>query len=158
MRPITRPSRQLTHPRPLPLLPVVKRTWVGKWVRSESFWQDVTSRALSGLLVGLAGVLVATGGGFIQPGIALKIALSVVVVIAIIVTANLIINTIASEMVNTMVWLRRVLGRRLPPDKARRRAFVVGILLAVLFTIAIVFTGLLIALVLLGLIWLGVPS
>jgi hypothetical protein len=40
--------------------PERKRTWVGRWVRSESFWQDVTSRTLSGVIVGLIG-LVAVG-------------------------------------------------------------------------------------------------
>lgn len=39
---------------------------MGEWVRSESFWRDVASRALAGLIVAMVAFVAAIGGGLID--------------------------------------------------------------------------------------------
>jgi hypothetical protein len=54
----------MTAPEP-ETTPAKRRTWVGEWMRSEAFWRDVTSRALSGLIVLLVGAGLALAAGLI---------------------------------------------------------------------------------------------
>jgi hypothetical protein len=54
-----------------------RRTWVGEWIRSEAFWRDVTSRALSGLIVLALGALAAGVLGYLPAAAVLRGVLSV---------------------------------------------------------------------------------
>ena len=44
--------------------PVPPSAWLGKWVREESFWREMTTRTLSGLLVAAVVALAAIFAGF----------------------------------------------------------------------------------------------
>lgn len=80
-----RPSKQLRNPRPLPT--PKSRPWVAEWAVSESFWKDVSSRSLSGLLVLGVGAIGAAMLGIIDKDVAPQVALTVLVsLIALVIT------------------------------------------------------------------------
>ena len=106
-----RASRQLT--RSSPSSAKSSRSWLVEWVTSESFWRDVVSRFLSGLLVFLVGVLGAAGTGFITHATARGLLFFIVIVVGYL------------GLTITTVLLIRRLRRRLKAKKdstLRRRA------------------------------------
>ena len=50
---------------------------MGEWVRSESFWRDVASRTLAGLIVTSIAFVAAIGGGLIDWRSALPVVVAV---------------------------------------------------------------------------------
>jgi small-conductance mechanosensitive channel len=46
--------------------PPKRRTWIGKWIRDETFWRETTSQVLAGLIVLAFGAVVAAASGLID--------------------------------------------------------------------------------------------
>jgi len=86
------PVESLRYPRRMTIETPRKRTWVGEWVRSESFWRDVVSRALAGLIVLLVGTAVAAVLGII-PWSTAGGAITLVLVVLVAVVALTLIAT-----------------------------------------------------------------
>lgn len=115
-----------------------RRTWVGEWVRSEAFWRDVTSRALSGLIVLALGALTAGVLGYVAASTVLRLVLSLATMSGAILT-----------FVGSLALLNRWAGRAEKRRRAARKSVnVVSIwflllMILILAVVAVVFSGLL---------------
>jgi len=87
-----------------------KQAWVIQWAKSESFWRDVASRALAGLIVVAAGAIGAAVLGLIDLGQLIQFCIALAVVILAAVIVGLLPPTVGSQanaLVARFGWERK---------------------------------------------------